>query len=313
MRKIKWFMLVLVMLLAILPAGCGTTGGDNVNNENNVPDNGEVNGLYPMTIVDDNGQSVEITSEPQRIVSLMPSLTETLFALGLGERVVGVTDYCNYPNEVSDIEKIGSLWSINAEVILSLEPDLIFTTEGITQQEVLDVLTANNLTVMVVNPQNLDEIEESFRLIAKVAGVPENGEELASQVRADREAFIAKVTVIPAEERPNVFIMVDDQLYTVGSGVFMDDLITIAGGVNIAADLSSGWFQMSEEQLLELNPDLIISSYITRDEILGKAAWQELNAVKNERIYKVNDDLTSRPGPRIVQGLEELYNVFFVE
>ncbi|MDW7652382.1 MAG: cobalamin-binding protein [Bacillota bacterium] len=312
MKKKHRMIAVLIVFLLILAAGCGQVDEGNQAPSDNGSDNPE--SPYPMTIVDDAGRTVEIEAEPQRIVSLMPSLTETLFAVGLGDRVVGVTSFCNYPEAALEKEKVGSLFDLNTEMILSLEPDLVLTGESDTLQDVLDFLTDNGLTVVVVDPQNLDEIEEAIREVGKITGVPEKGADVAADVAAQRAALNERVGAVADENRPSVFILLDTEaIYTMGQGVFLADIVHAAGGVNAAADKGEGYFQLSEEALLELNPEIIINTFPMRDQVMAKTSWQEIEAIKNGRVYDVDGDLVSRPGPRIILGLEELYNVFFAE
>lgn len=300
--------MVVVMLLLAMVTGCTKNGG----NTDKSPEKEPAGVVYPMTVVDDAGRSVEITAEPQRIISLIPSLTETLFALGLEDRVVGVTDYCNYPAGALTKEKVGNLFNLNTEMILSLEPDLVLAAESAMLQDTLTFLAENGITVVVIEPLNLDAIEESIRQVGKITGVPEKGVEVASLVRAEREALAARVGTVAEADRPNVFILLDtDAIYTLGDGVFLSDMVTAAGGVNAAADKGEGYLQLSEEALFELDPDIIICTFPMSDQVLAKASWQELQAVKNGRVFDVDGDLVSRPGPRIILGLEELYSVFF--
>ena len=307
-KRTSFTAMVVVMLLLVMVTGCGQSGG----NSDKLPDKEPVSAVFPMTVVDDAGRSVEVVAEPQRIISLIPSLTETLFALGLEDRVVGVTDYCNYPAEALTKEKVGNLFNLNMEAILGLEPDLVLAAESAMMQDALNFLTENGITVVVIEPLTLDAIEESIRQVGKITGVPEKGAEVASVVRAERDALAASVGTVAAADRPNIFILLDTEaIYTLGDGVFLSDMVTAAGGVNAAADQGEGYLQLSEEALFELDPDIIICTFPMSDQVLAKATWQELQAVKNGRVFDVDGDLVSRPGPRIVQGLEELYSVFF--
>ncbi|EEG78274.1 ABC transporter substrate-binding protein [Dethiobacter alkaliphilus] len=313
LRKNKWLIWGVVLLVSLaLLVGCGDNNGENNGNNNGeeeAADNGTEEATYPMTFVDDTGQEMEITAEPQRIISLTPNLTETLFALELGDRVVGVSDECNYPEEALEVDQVGSAWGLNLEAILALEPDLVVAS-GQTPQDAVDQLRENNLTVVVFAPRTLDDIEEMFRQVATVAGVPENGVELANEMSDGREAFSQKVAAEEGE-RPTVFVMIDENLYTVGSGEFMNEMINNAGGINVAEDIGAGWPQISEEEFLQIDPEVIISSFTPRDDILANSNWQGINAVQNGRVYNINDDVVTRPGPRIVEGLEELYNAFY--
>lgn len=300
-----WIVLFFVVLVASLVAGCG--GGVQQPTAPVAPI-----GPYPMTITDNVGRDVIIREEPMRIVSLMPSLTETLFALGLGERVVGVTSFCNYPEEALAIDNVGGLYDLNAEAILALEPDLVFAGKSTSVQEVLDVLEVNGVTVVVIDPQSLAEIEDAIREIARLANVPSQGELLATEVRSRRDAVSREFTGVDLSLRPRVFVLLDtDYVYTVGAGEFLSEMIEAAGGLNAAFSQGDGWLLLSEEVLFELDPDIIICTFPMSEQILAKPAWQGLQAIANGRVYDVDSDTVSRPGPRVALGLTELNSVFY--
>jgi iron complex transport system substrate-binding protein len=302
MRKTGMLLLVLLLVVA---AGCGRRV------EQPAAPAAPAVGPYPMVVVDDAGKQVEIAAEPQRIVSLLPSLTETLFALGLGERVVGVTNFCNYPAEVEGKERVGGLRDLNAEKILALEPDVVLSGQMKGAQEVLQTLETAGVTVVVFDPATMDDISRVIRSVAKLAGVAEKGEEVAGGIAAGRTAMAAQVGAI-AGVKPRVFVLLDTEaIWTVGDGEFMSEMIVEAGGVNAASGQGKGWLQLSEEKLFELDPDIIIATFPMRERILARPAWQALRAVKEGRVYDVDGNVVSRPGPRVVLGLEELHRVFY--
>jgi iron complex transport system substrate-binding protein len=295
--------LLLLVLLLVASAGCGRRVEQ--------PAAPAVVSPYPMVVQDDAGRQVEIAAEPQRIVSLLPSLTETLFALGLGERVVGVTNFCNYPAEVEGKERVGGLRDLNAEKILALEPDVVLSGQMRGAQEVLQTLETAGVTVVVFDPATMDDIGRVIRSVAKLAGVAEKGEEVAGEIAAGRTAMAAQVGAI-AGEKPRVFVLLDTEtIWTVGDGEFMSEMIAEAGGVNAAAGQGVGWLQLSEEKLFELDPDIIIATFPMREQILARPAWQALRAVRDGRVYDVDGNVVSRPGPRVVLGLQELNQVFY--
>jgi len=262
-------------------------------------------------IVDDRGISVKLTAKPQRIVSLLPSLTETLFSLGLGEQIIGVTNFCNYPAEVDGKERVGGLFDLNVEKILALEPDLIFSGQMEGAQEVLKALENAGVVVAVFDPATMDDIGRTIKLIAKLTGVEVIGETLAKEIAAGREAITAQVKEID-EDKPRVFVLLDtEQIWTVGDGEYLSEMITEAGGVNAASGQVEGWLQLSEEKLFELDPDIIIATFPMREQLLDRPGWQILQAIRNGRVYDVNGDLVSRPGPRVVLGLQELHRAFY--
>lgn len=297
------------LVLVLFSAGCFPGRGIAPQD----PQNGEAaTGDYPLTVTDALGREVTLSARPERIVSLMPSLTEILFALEAGERVVGVTNWCNYPAEAQEREKVGGIFDLNTERILALEPDLILTGKSERLAEILAFLDEVGIPYFVVDPQDLAEIESSIAKVAEIIGTSAKGEAIVAELQAGRAALAERVNAIAEADRPSVFVMIDtDSLFTVGDGVFLADLIAGAGGNNIAAGLGSGWFILSEEKLFELDPEIIIATFPMREQLLTREGWQGLQAVKNGRIYDVDGDLVSRPGPRVIRGMEVLYAVFF--
>jgi len=319
-KRIVWLM-VCILLMAVF-AGCSrdrsaenngnNSGINNSSGENNNTDS-EVNQTvtYPLQITDDMERTVTLEKKPERIVSLLPSLTEIIFTVGAGDRLVGVTTFCNYPEEALEIEKIGNLYDLNIELILSLEPDLVLTGRSETLQQLLSFLDDNKIPYVVVDPQSLDEIGEAIIKVGTLLDCKAEGEALAAKLSAERSELEAKAAAIPEAERPRVFILLDPEaLWTVGNGEYLSEMIAAAGGINVAAEHGSGYFQLSEEVLLTVDPDVFICTYPMRDQVMSKAGWQNLSAVKNGRVYDVSSDPVSRPGPRFVQGLEELYGIF---
>ncbi len=260
---------------------------------------------YPMTIVDFEGRKVIIEKEPQRIVSLAPSITETLFYIGAGNKVVGVTNYADFPPAVKNITRVGGYGKYaNLEKIAALKPDLI-----IADSYSLPIL--NKLeeiaTVIIVSPNNLSGVYRQIKLLGKVT----NREEAALTVVADMKATVAYVeSMVRGKPRPRVFFLLSyyNGYWTAGNGTFINDLINLAGGENIFSDIK-GWKAVSEEQIIARNPDVIIISPNAgiKPKNLCNGPLASVNAVKNGRVYVLSDeDLVVRPGPRVVLGLEEI-------
>ncbi|MGC8972400.1 MAG: ABC transporter substrate-binding protein [bacterium] len=263
-------------------------------------------GSFPITVKDDVGRKITVFKEPQRIISTAPSVTEILFALGLGDRVVGVTTLCNYPEEAKTKEKIGTFQSPNIEKILSLKPDIIIATGGV-QRQVVEKLEQLGFTIFVSYPRTLEEVIKSIYTIGHITGAEENAKKLAF----DLKLRIAKVTskVSKVKVRPKVFFELwHEPLMSAGPGSFIDDLIKKAGGINIAGSAKSAYPIFSLEQLVKEDPDVIIGAESSMGanplDISKRPGWDTLKAVKNQKIFIINDDIIFRAGPRLVLALE---------
>lgn len=264
----------------------------------------------PKTTVvnDDAGRKVQLTGQPERIISMAPSNAEILFALGLGDRVVGVSDYDNYPAEAATKEKVGDAYNPNYEKMAALKPDLILAV-GTAQSEIVKKLEAYKLNVMVLNATKVRDVLADIDLVGKITGTSAKAAEITAAMDQKLNAVAAKVATVPADQRPTVFWALDPSLYTVGPGSFVDDLINLAGGRNLAADAKQDYPQYSQEALIAEDPDVIIIPLLDESMKAQFAAikgWDTLKAVKDNRVYYIDPDIVSRPGPRIAAGVEEV-------
>lgn len=262
---------------------------------------------YPLTLTDKLGRKVTLPAPPQRIVSLAPSVTELLFALGLGDRVVGVTRWCDYPEAAKALPRVGDL-NLSEERIALLRPDLI-VGDSFLERPFLDRLDRLGWPVLAIGPQRVGEVAEALEFLARAAGVPEAGRREAERFRERlaRLAAAGEANVARAGGRTRVFVLLDpDQLYTAGPGTFLDELIRLAGGRNIAGQAKVPWPVLSEEALLLSDPQVIIVTYFPASVVLGRSRWQGISAVRAGKVYQVDPDLLSRPGPRLLDGLEVL-------
>jgi iron complex transport system substrate-binding protein len=302
-------MLILWGLLALLIiALVGCTGGKATEASESAK---------PISVVDDAGRTVEIAKTPQRIISLAPSNTEILFALGLGDKVVGVTDFCNYPEEAKSIEQIGTYFEPNIEKIFSLSPDLVLAITGLP--EVIAKLEELGIPALILDPSDLEAVLANIQLVGKVTGAEKEAEALVSEMRGRIAVVTEKVTEV--KERPAVFCEIDatdpSKPWTTGPGSFMDAMILLSGGTNVAAGAESAWVQLSAEEIIAKDPDIIIladSKYgVTPESVRERPGWEVITAVKEGAIFDLNDDLISRPGPRIVDGLEAVARIIHPE
>lgn len=260
---------------------------------------------FPVTVIDSTGENVTIKNKPMRIVSLAPSNTEIVFALGAGKRLVGVTEYCNYPASAKQIEKVGGFANPNIEKIISLKPDIVLTGGTVLQDETLARLKDLNILVFHLDAKNITQVMENIDKTGTVLGEMTGAVIVTGAMRAKINDIEDKLALI--KTRPSVFYEIyNEPLMTAGPGTFVDDLITRAKGTNVAADSKEEYPQYSLEQMVMANPEVYIAVEGTNSKpgnIKARPGWQQLNAVTSDRIFIVNDDLVSRPGPRIVDGL----------
>ncbi len=250
----------------------------------------------------------ETSSKPARVVSLAPSLTELAFALGVGDRVVGVTEQCDFPPEVRALTRVGTFLMPNVERVLALEPDIVLATPSPANRRAVEQLRNLGLHVLVVDPQSVADLAETIRVVATALGVAERGQALSQSFLATVE----EVERLVAQSRPRrvLFVVGHTPLIAVGRGTIQDELIRRAGGVNVVA--ASGWPKVSIEFVLREVPELILDATMgteaTSAADVGKF-WQRFSSLpawKNRRIVTFADDRVLRPGPRLPEGLRAL-------
>ena len=270
------------------------------------------NSQRSVTVTDDFGEIITIRGTPQRIVSLAPSNTEILYALDLDDRVVGVTDYCNYPPEAADKPRVGGYSTVNIEKVIAAEPDLVLAALGNTE-DVVNRLRSLGLTVVSLNPLTVEDVLHDIELLGVVTGQEEEASTLVGELRARVEAVTGKTETL--EEKPSVTHVVwYDPIWVSGRDTFQDEVIRMAGGVNVF-DQVDGWGIVSLEEFIVMDPDYILVSSgdgmsergrdIVYDYFMNEPRMQELTAVRNGRVYVIDADAASRGGPRIVDALEE--------
>ncbi len=265
----------------------------------------------PIEITDQLGRVVKLEKIPERIISLAPSNTEILFALGLGDKVVGVTDYCDYPPEAKEKPSIGGFSTPNIEEIVALSPDLILAT-SIHQKRVIPQLEEKGLTVFALAPKTLDEVLEAIILAGEITEKEKEASGLVAQMRARIKAVTDRTDSLPSEQRPRVFYITwQDPLMTVGSGNLDDELIRRAGGVNIAQNLN-GSASITLEVAVEANPEVMIAGVgmgtgadLPFQFAMTEPALRNTDARKHSQVYSIDMNLAGRAGPRIVDVLEQ--------
>jgi len=255
------------------------------------------------------GRKVVLDRVPERIITLAPSLTEIVYFLGLGDRVVGVTELSSYPREARLKPKVGSYVDLNAERIISLSPDLVIGTADGNQPWVIELLEKAGIPVFVVNPRNTREVIETIVGIGRLCGVVDKALPLADELSARVDGIVAKTAGL---DRPLVFLQVNAKpIMTVNGNTFSSDLIRLAGGRNMADREPITYPRISLEEVVRQEPEVIIISSMERGGEFErvKEQWLSLKmipAAKTGRVHLVDSDLIDRPSPRVVEGLELL-------
>jgi iron complex transport system substrate-binding protein len=295
-----WTLALSLFLIVTLVIGCAPQGPESAGQPSQQKSQET---KYPLEVKDQAGNTVKIEKEPKRIVSLIPSNTEIAFALGLGKQVVGVTTNDDYPAEVKSLPKVGD-FKINVENVVALKPDLVLAG-GANDKGTIDQLKKLGIDVLVLDAKSVNDVYASIALVGQATNHAREADQLVTQMREAIRRVSEKTASLPKEKRAKVWIELDPTLFTTGGDTFMNELVQLAGGENVAAGLK-GWPQVSAEQVVKWNPDVILSTYGGEKEILARKGWETVSAVKNKRVYSVDANLTSRPGPRITQAVEQI-------
>jgi len=266
---------------------------------------------FPIEITDQLGRLVDLRGIPQRIVSLAPSNTEILFALGLADQVVAVTDYCNYPPEAKEKPSIGGFSTPSLEKIIALSPDLILAAP-IHKTQVIPSLEAKGMTVVALAPTTLNEVLGAITLVGRITGKYADASNLVAAMQSRIKAITDKTASLPQTQKPRVFYITwHDPLMSAGKGTIHDELIRTAGGINITGNLS-GYPTISLEAVIAANPEVMIAGVgmgTGADAPLQFARTEprlkDTAARLNNRLYGIDVDIVGRPGPRITDALEQ--------
>ena len=316
MKKAKISVLIAVMLLMVtFVAGCSPKTVELPKNP--VDSNGEnvKSTAYPKEIVDSFGNTVTINEKPKKVVSVSPSQTEILFTLGLKDQIVGVSDYCDYPAEALEKEKIGSAFAVNVEKILELDPEIVFLYNEAVP-EAIEQIKAAGIHVLIYSPETTEEIFNTISDLGSIMGVETKAEEIIHNMKAKKDEIVNKVKDL---DKVRTFYQVwDEPLMTAGVGSFIHELITLAGGENVAVDGEGAYPQYSVEAMIEKNPQVYLAPAHTlenftlsdkeaeelKSRIKSRPGYDTIDAVKNDRIELLEPNIVSRPGVRIIEALE---------
>ena len=290
---------ILFLALGLLLSACG-------------PSAPIVPAVETMTFTDDLGNTIELTGYPGKIVSLSPSTTEILFAIGAGEQVVGRDEFSVYPDAALEVTSVGAMWDeLPSEAILALEPDLVVAAQIISEDQVVALRDLGLNVYWQANPTSYEELWENLRDFGRLTGREAKTETLIADLEARVKAVQDKIA--PVSERPSVFYELDatdpSNPWTAGSGTFIDYIIAQAGGTNAASALQGDYAQLSSEQLIAVDPEVILLADalygVTPESVAARPGWDVITAVKQNALYPIDPNMMSVPGPRLVDALEE--------
>jgi len=282
--------------LALIVAGCRSEEKKAASASESVPES-------MRTVTDDLGREVKIPQKIDRAVSLAPNLTEDVFAVGAGDRLVGVTTYCDYPEAAKKIQKVGDTLNPNIETIVALKPQIVLVSTASQLEAFSKILADNGIAVYITNPKSLDDIFKDLAQLGDIFGT----QDTAAKVVGDLTDRVATITRAAAGKMPvRVFVQISKEpLFTIGKQAFVTEIVKRARGESVTANIETAYPNLSKETALALAPDVIILSD-SPDNQEPNDAFKDSPAVKNARVFRVNADLLSRPGPRLVDALEQI-------
>lgn len=311
-KKIWALFLIFIMLTAVAACGEDSQGGtteDKAGTEQVQVKDGQT--VYPCTVTGADGSTVTLEKEPEKIVSVSPTLTEMVYALGAGEKMVGRSDYCDYPAEVFDVESMGTIQTPDMEKIISLNPDLVLVS-GMLNEEYMTKLSSVGVPVLLV--QEVNKFEQVYDIM-EMMGLVLNRNEKTAECIAEMKAAVQEVQEkIAGAEAPSVYYVVGYGEYgdfTAGGDTFAGDILTIAGGNNIAKD-NSGW-SITLEEIIESDPDIILLPSYYEADFVKAPHYCDLTAVKEGRVYAIDNNMIDRQGYRNAEGIRALAEIFHPE
>ncbi|MCX7773202.1 MAG: ABC transporter substrate-binding protein [Clostridia bacterium] len=311
MKKILSVLLVMALLVSF--AGCGnvTTTQPSAQASTPAPSQG------PFSVTDSRGTEIKFDKLPQKVISLMPSDTEIIYALGSGDQVIADSDYCNYPEDAAKKQKLPTGDKLNIEQLISLKPDVLFLGKMSVMEDQVKQIEAAGIKVVVTEANSL---EDTYKVISLIGTVLGKDKEATSLVTTMKNGFDEIRASVKDKTPATVYVEVSPLqygLWSCGKNTFVQELIDIVGAKNVFADVE-GWAQVSEEQVLQRNPAIIFTtaSPLTGiqdpiGDITGRPNWDKLDAVKNKKVIMLDADMLSRPGPRLLDAARDMVKAIY--
>ncbi len=267
-------------------------------------------------VTDDLDKELTFEEVPATVVSLIPSNTEILYAIGAGDKLVGATDYDNYPAEATEVERVSDSVTFNAERIIEMEPDVVigYSTGAPTGYE--DLEAAGIQVFVIESAESFEDVYGDIEQISTVMGLEDKGEELIASIQEQIEGVQEKVESTEEKKQMYLEISPSPEIYTTGQNTFQQEILNHAHVENLFGDME-GWPQISEEEVIQRNPGIIATtvSYVENpiDEIKAREGWSDIEAIKNDEVFFLDSDITSRPGPRIGEAVELVAKTVYPE
>ena len=268
---------------------------------------------YPLTLKDAYEREVRLERQPWRIISLAPSVTEILYSLNAGDRLVANTDWCKYPEEAINLVKVGNIDSPNREIIIQLRPTLVIGSI-LTSKPVYNQLEEAGIPAFALAHSNLDTVLTDIGTMGKLLGIPGKAIQIVQAIKTRRYAILKSIQERGNGTKPRTLILYNlDGLYSAGKNSWPGDIITSCEGINIADEAPSAWPALSLEGIIEADPEVIIVTASIRgkaviekriEKLKANPVWQNVSATKNNRIYIIDEEILNIPGPRMIEGLE---------
>jgi len=310
MRRLPLLGILLALLLALtlVLAACGEEEEPAAG-----PEPTAAAGGFPVTVTRSDGRELTIAQAPQRIASLSPAATEVLYAVGAGPQIVATDLQSDYPAEAANTARLDA-YQPNLEAIAAVEADLIIVATN--QDDIVQALDGLGEAVLFLGvPESIDGVMEQVRLLASASGHAEEGERLAQEMEGRIEAVTGKLADV--EEGPRIYHELDSTFFTVAPNSFVGDFYNLLKARNIAEGAPTAYPQLSQEEILDRDPEVIILADADAGEspqtVKARPGWGAISAVKNDRIYVIDPDIVSRPSPRVVDGLEQLARLLYPE
>lgn len=318
MKKI-WQLWLTSVLAVFLLAACGGTATDDKPKTNETPKADVAEEVeFPLTLTDAVGNEITLETAPETVVSMIASNTEILFGLGLDDEIVAVGDFDDYPDEALEKDKIGGQ-EFNVEAIVAKDPDIVFGHEsayGMGEDGYQQIRDAGIPVFIVKNAMDFDQTYETIATIGQATDKVEEADKIIEDMKAKVAEVLAKTDTV--ENKKTVFVETSPapEIYTPGKDTFMQEILDMIGAENVAAD-GEGWFMMDPEEILNRNPDIIIVMYDYIDtaveDVYARDGFDAITAIKEKEVIQVDENITSRTGPRLADGLEAIAKAIYPE